>query len=87
MNHIINNELSVRQAEEYVRSLVGESKSSHKPAKSDLSPELKEIENRLRQSIGTKVSLRPTKNGAGSINIHYYSEEELNAIIEKLSTL
>lgn len=87
MNHIINNELSVRQAEEYVRSLVGESKSSHKPAKSDLSPELKEIENRLRQSIGTKVSLRPTKNGAGSINIHYYSEEELDAIIEKLSTI
>lgn len=87
MNHIINNELSVRQAEEYVRSLVGESKSSHKPAKSDLSPELKEIENRLRQSIGTKVSLRPSKNGAGSINIHYYSEEELDAIIEKLSTI
>ena len=54
---------------------------------SDLTPELKEIENKLRQSIGTKVSLRPTKNGAGSISIHYYSDEELESIIDKLSSL
>ena len=87
MNHIINNELSVRQTEEYVRSLVGESKAHAKQNKKDLSPERKEIENRLRQYIGTKVSLRPTKNGAGSISIHYYSDEELESILERLSSL
>ena len=87
MNHIIKNELNVRQTEEYIRSLLGESNKKTKTAKTDLTPELKEIENKLRQSIGTKVSLRPTKNGAGSISIHYYSDEELESIIDKLSSL
>ena len=87
MNHIIKNELNVRQTEEYIRNLLGESNKKPKAAKTDLTPELKEIEDKLRQSIGTKVSLRPTKNGAGSINIHYYSDEELEAIIDKLSSL
>ena len=86
MNHIISSDLSVRQTEEYVRSLIGEKKSPVKSSKNDLSPELKEVEDRLRQVIGTKVSLRPTKNGAGSISIHYYSPEELESIIEKLSS-
>ena len=87
MNHIIKNELNVRQTEEYIRNLLGESNKKTKTAKTDLTPELKEIENKLRQSIGTKVSLRPTKNGAGSISIHYYSDEELESIIDKLSSL
>ena len=87
MNHIIKNELNVRQTEEYIRNLLGESNKKTKTAKTDLTPEMKEIENKLRQSIGTKVSLRPTKNGAGSISIHYYSDEELESIIDKLSSL
>lgn len=85
MNNIINNDLSVRQTEEYVRNLVGERKDPEKKPKTNLSPEMKEIEDRLRQVIGTKVSLRPTKNGTGSISIHYYSDEELESILEKLS--
>lgn len=86
MNHIINNDLNVRQTEEYVRSLVGEKKAPSKTTKQALEPEMQELEDRLRQMIGTKVSLRPTKNGAGSINIHYYSVEELESIIEKLGS-
>ncbi len=86
MNHIVNNSLNVRQTEEYVRSLLGEKKPAGKKKDRILSPELKEIEENLRQLIGTKVSLKPSKNGAGSISIHYYSAEELEAIIEKLSS-
>ncbi len=86
MNHIVNNNLSVRQTEEYVRSLIGEKDTPNKPVKTTLSPEMKDIEDRLRQMIGTKVSLRPSKDGAGTINIHYYSSEELESILQKLST-
>lgn len=85
MNHIISSDLSVRQTEEYVRSLIGEKKPV-KNAKTPLSPEMQEIENRLRSVIGTKVSLKPSKNGSGSISIHYYSEEELESILEKLGS-
>ena len=86
MNHIIANDLNVRQAEEYVRSLLGERKTGTQGVKTSLTPEMKGIEDRLRQLIGTKVSLRTSKNGGGAINIHYYSEEELESILEKLSS-
>ena len=85
MNYIINNDLNVRQAEEYIRNLVGVRKPDSVKNKTELSPELREVENQLRQLVGTKVTLRPAKNGSGSINIHYYSAEDLEAIIEKLS--
>ncbi len=86
MNHIISNDLNVRQTEEYVRSLLGERKPDKRSSAVPLSPEMKGIEDRLRQLIGTKVSLRPSKNGGGAISIHYFSEEELESIIEKLSS-
>ncbi len=86
MNHIANNNLSVRQTEDYVRSLIGEKESPAKTAKSSLSPEMKDIEDRLRQMIGTKVTLRPSKDGAGTISIHYYSSEDLESLLQKLSS-
>ncbi len=86
MNHIINNNLSVRQTEEYVRSLIGEKEVSGKNKKNTLSPEMKDIEDRLRQMIGTKVTLRPSKGGAGTVSIHYYSSEDLESLMQKLSS-
>ena len=85
MNHIINNDLNVRQTEEYIRNLVGEKRPSEPKQVKKLDPEMQEIENHLRQLVGTKVSLKPGKNGSGSISIHYYSTEDLESIIEKLS--
>ena len=85
MNYIVNNDLNVRQAEEYIRSLLGEKKAGKEKTEPALSPEMKEIEDHLRQMIGTKVMLRPKKDGSGTINIHYYSPEDLESIIEKLS--
>ena len=38
---------------------------------------------RLRASLGTKVDLKHGKKG-GSVTIHYYSNEELDALLEKL---
>lgn len=85
MNHIINNDLNVRQTEEYIRNLVGEKRPEEPKQAKKLDPEMQEIENHLRQLVGTKVSLKPGKNGTGSISIHYYSTEDLESIIEKLS--
>ena len=85
MNHSINNDLNVRQTEEYIRNLVGEKRPSEPKQVKKLDPEMQEIENHLRQLVGTKVSLKPGKNGSGSISIHYYSTEDLESIIEKLS--
>jgi ParB family chromosome partitioning protein len=43
-----------------------------------------DVESRLRASLGTKVSLKHTKKG-GTLTIHYYSDEELDALLERLT--
>ena len=42
-----------------------------------------DIEKRLRASLGTKVSLKHGKKG-GSLTLYYYSDEELDAILDRL---
>ena len=76
---ILKKELSVRQTETLVRRLTGD-RAEPKP-KPQKSPEIKEIEGRLRTRLGTKVTLKPGRVG-GIINIRYYSDEELNTLLD-----
>ncbi len=81
LTSIIRLDLSVRQTEDLVRKLSGE-----KPAplvKKQSTPEVKELEQKLRSALGTKVTLNHSKHG-GTLIIHYYSEEELEAIINQI---
>jgi ParB family chromosome partitioning protein len=80
---IVKNELNVRQTEELVRKLSG-FKPKTESVKASKSPEVRALEEQLRSHLGTKVSLNPSGKG-GSITIHYYSEEELEALIEQLT--
>jgi len=87
---IIDEKLSVRQVEEIVNqiqegfSITNESsqqtsKNQKKEAKID--PAINEIEDRLQTHFGTKVQLKYQK-GKGKIEINYYSEEELDRLVE-----
>ena len=38
----------------------------------------------LQRSLGTKVTLRRTQDGSGTMTIHFYSDEELDGILERL---
>ncbi len=78
---VITQELNVRQTEELVRKLSGE-KPPRKPRPAPV-PEVAELEERLRTSLGTKVTLRSGRKG-GTVIIHYYSDEELNALMGRL---
>ena len=40
------------------------------------------IANKLREKMGTKVSINHKKNGKGKIEIEYYSQEELERLLE-----
>lgn len=77
---VIRQELSVRKTEELIRKLLGEKVASPKPVPS---PDVAELEERLRASLGTKVQLHPRKKG-GSLTIHYYSNEELDGLLARL---
>ena len=52
-------------------------------AKAEPAPEIRELETRLRSFFGTKVNLNNGKKG-GSLVIYYYSDEELNTILDKI---
>jgi ParB family transcriptional regulator, chromosome partitioning protein len=75
---ILKHDLNVRQTEELARKLSGQ--KPEKPPKAPPTPEIEAIEDRLRQYLGTRVSLNHRRKG-GTVVIHYYSEEELNAVI------
>jgi ParB family chromosome partitioning protein len=78
---VVSQELNVRQTEELVRKLSGE-KPARKP-KPVAAPEVAELEERLRSSLGTKVTLRSGRKG-GTLTIRYYSDEELDALMGRL---
>ena len=79
LHTILKYGLNVRQTEELVRKLSGQ--RPEKPPKILPSPEILALEERLRRRLGTRVNLNHRRKG-GSLVIHYYSEEELNALVD-----
>lgn len=78
---VLKRGLNVRQTEELVRRLLGrqaEQKPKHEP-----SPEMKALESRFREALGTKVRLR-RKGQKGRLVIYFYSDEELEALYEHI---
>jgi ParB family chromosome partitioning protein len=82
---ILKNDLNVRQTEDLVRKFSGQKPKAEKGEKA-VSPEEKSLEDQLRTLLGTKVTLNHGKKG-GTVVIHYYSEEELNALIDRFKKL
>lgn len=84
---VIERDLSVRETEELVRRLQREAaqRDELRPPKprEEASAELRRLETRLQETLGTKVSLFRSRRG-GRIVIHFYSDEELNAIYEAI---
>ena len=83
---IINLDLNVREAEERTRMEKAETtkKSGKKQEVSKLEIIYKDIENRLKRALGTKVSFKPLTKSKGKIIIEYFSSEELERILEIL---
>jgi ParB family chromosome partitioning protein len=82
LNQVVNLDLSVRQTEALARKYSGQKPASKK--KSAASADVNDIERRLRSSLGTKVALKHGKKG-GTVTIYYYSNEELDSLLEKLT--
>lgn len=73
--------LNVRQAEELVRRLVELPRV--RPAPRVKPAQLRALEDKFRQALGTKVSLTRGSKG-GRLVIYFYSEEELQSIYDHL---
>lgn len=87
---VIEQDLSVRQAEELVRRLreprVAAARPNGPAADTTVGRDvdLDRVEEDLRRSLGTKVSLARTRRG-GRIVIEYYSDEELGRLYDRLT--
>lgn len=78
---ILKLELNVRQTEELVRKLSGiKPQRTPRPLPP---PEIIALEERLRARLGTKVQLNRYQKG-GTLVIHFYSDEELDKLIESI---
>lgn len=83
LHSVLTNELNVRQTEALVRRMTGErTQAAPRP---EAPPEVAALQERLQGALGTRVRLRRNRQGAGAILIHYYSDEELNALVERLA--
>lgn len=75
---IVENKLNVRETEKIASK--AKKKASSK-VKMEKNPIISQIEEGLMRALGTKVSIITKKNG-GKIEIEYYSDEDLQRIIE-----
>ncbi len=81
VKEIIENDYSVRDTEKLIKEIREQKVKTRRLTEED--PIIKSIEESLKEALGTKVRLSQGKK-AGRIIIEYYSQEELNRIIEIL---
>lgn len=85
---IIDQKLSVREVEKLVK-LLSKPKKPEKPKEEekDLSFIFKDLEERMKQAMGTKVIINKKDRNKGRIEIEYYSEAELERIVELIESI
>ena len=76
---VIDEKLSVRELERLIK--LSKSDKPEKKKVREVNPYYKDVTDRLQNYFGTKVNIS-NKNNKGKIEIEYYSEEDLQRILE-----
>ncbi len=86
---VFDEKLSVRETESLVRKILAEKeKKDEAPVKKpDDSVIYRDIENRMKDILGTKVEIKQKAKNKGRIEIEYYSMDELERLIEMIDRL
>lgn len=82
MNQVLRLGLSVRQTETLVTNLMAEKQPQPKQRR-QLPPELVELQDRFESALGTRVNIEAGSKG-GRVVIHYYSDDDLNALYDAI---
>ena len=84
----VENHLSVREVERLVKELLKPKKAKKKAEpERDMEVFFKDLEEKLKGVMGTKVSINRKDKNKGRIEIEYYSSAELERLIELLESL
>ena len=85
-NKIFDEKLSVRETERLMKNFQKE-KENKKSQKTENEFIYKGIEEKIKMILGTKVTVNHKKNNKGRIEIEYYSNEELERIMDLLESI
>ncbi len=85
LEDVLTKELSVRATENLVKSYSRESSPTRSRA-SKLPASYQQVVDHLSRSWGTKVQMKRTSSGKGSLTIKFDSDEELNRILDNLES-
>jgi ParB family chromosome partitioning protein len=84
---VFDEKLSVRETEKLVKQFLTEKPLKEIAATKDDEFIYRNLEDKIRNIIGTKVSIHKKQNNKGSIEIEYYSNDELERIIEMFESI
>lgn len=84
---VFDESLSVRQTEAYVKKLHSKQTRTKPQEVLEYKYLYTDTEERLKEILGSKVSIKPKSNEKGKIEIEYYSSEELEALVDKLKEI
>jgi len=80
---VIDEKLSVRDIEKLIKNL-GKPEKSKTPANKEYDVFYNDIAEKLKVSLGTKVSVSGKGDGAGKIEIEFYSNDDLDRLVAKI---
>ena len=81
---VFDEKLSVRDIEKLVKNL---NKPKKEKVKEDYSFLYTDLEESMKQILGSKVSIKNRKNNKGKIEIEYYSRDELERIVDMIKSI
>lgn len=84
---VFDESLSVRQTEALVKKMNSTPKQKKQPEELEYKYLYTDTEERLKEILGSKVSIKAKNNEKGKIEIEYYSSEELEALVDKLKEI
>ncbi len=87
---IVSEKLSVREVEKLVKAFGKPKKNTNEKEaeeEKDLSFIFRDLEERMKQAMGTKVVINKRDRNKGKIEIEYYSKAELERIVELIESI
>ncbi|HJC48986.1 MAG TPA: ParB/RepB/Spo0J family partition protein [Candidatus Anaerostipes avistercoris] len=83
---VFDEKLSVRDIEKMVKEL-NRPKKEKKKEETEYQFLYKDLEESMKQILGSKVSIKNKKNNKGKIEIEYYSRDELERIVDMIKSI
>lgn len=84
---VFDEKLSVRETEKLVKEVLNPREKKEEPVDSALELIYQQLEEKIKEIIGSKVAIHRKNKDKGKIEIEYYSQDELERIVELLESV